>query len=113
PGITERPPTGVSYCGFLDAASGTGRDSMVGAVAHAEADPHGGAPLVVLDAVLELRPPFDALAACSEIAEFFARYRLTEVLADKYAAGFTVAAFQRAGASCSPSRPNSPAPGSR
>src|SRR5262249_8005871 len=65
PGITERPPTGVSYCGFLDAASGTGRDSMVGAVAHAEADPHGGAPLVVLDAVLELRPPFDALAACS------------------------------------------------
>jgi hypothetical protein len=62
PGIVERPPvSGLPYCAFLDASAGSGKDSFAVAVAHVELrqDEPG---FVVLDAVREVKPPFDPLA---------------------------------------------------
>lgn len=97
PGIVERPPVpGVAYEAFLDAAGGAGRDSFAAAVAHAEprAD---GAPLLVLDAVREVRPPFDPLAVAGELAVFLKEYGITVAQSDKFAGAWVTQAFDRHG----------------
>jgi hypothetical protein len=97
PGVLERPRiSGVSYCAFVDASAGSGRDSFAVAVAHL--DPRDGeAPFVVLDAVREVRPPFDPLAVAGELAAFLRSYRITQAQSDRYAGGWVVEAFQRHG----------------
>jgi hypothetical protein len=93
PGVTERPPeTGIHYVGFIDAASGTGRDSFCAAVAHRSAD-----GIAVLDAVLEVKPPFDAAAVVREVAEWLRRYGITAAQSDAYAAGLASSMCAEAG----------------
>jgi hypothetical protein len=97
PGVVERPRiTGPSYHAFLDAAAGSGRDSFTAAVAHVELR-DGEAPFVVLDAVREVRPPFDPLAVAGELALFLRSYAVDTVQSDRYAGAWVVEAFQRHG----------------
>jgi hypothetical protein len=97
PGVLERPRlTGVSYCAFVDAAVGSGKDSFVAAVAHLEPR-DGEAPFVVLDAVREVRPPFDPLAVAGELARFLRSYGVTVAQSDKYAGAWVSESFARCG----------------
>jgi hypothetical protein len=86
PGTGERPPVerlpegkAPWYFAFTDPAGGAGRDSWATAVAHAE----GGA--LLLDAQLEIRPPFATPEAARRVAEFLKRYGVHQVSGDRYA----------------------------
>jgi hypothetical protein len=97
PGVVERPPvSGVAYGAFLDAAAGSGRDSFAAAIAHPEAVSDGQV-VAVLDAVRDIRPPFDPWAVAAELADFLKAYGVTVVQADRYAGGFVCEAFKRHG----------------
>lgn len=96
-GVAERPSvSGVSYTAFLDAAAGSGRDSFTAAVAHADVEAHRP-PVAVLDAVREIRPPFDPLAVAEELAAFLKSYGVSVVQSDAYAGAWVVEAFARHG----------------
>ncbi len=91
-GVVTRPP--LQHCrhfGFVDAASGTGRDSFAVAIAHAEGTE------VVLDVAHEIRPPFSPTTAIEEVADLLKNYGIQTVNGDKYAAGFVVDGFARCG----------------
>jgi hypothetical protein len=93
-GVTVRPPIdGVLYFCFLDPASGSGRDSMTAAICHQE--PYGGR--IVLDCLLERRPPFNPAQTAAEFAETMKRYRITRATADRWGVGFVDAVFQQCG----------------
>jgi hypothetical protein len=97
PGIVERPPqSGTAYSAFIDAAAGSGRDSFTAAIAHAE--PQGdGQVIAVLDAVREVKPPFDPVAVAGELAAFLQTYGIDMVQADKFAGRWVVETFARHG----------------
>lgn len=91
-GVLVRPPKeGLSYAGFVDASSGTGRDSYTLAIAHAEGQ------TIVLDLAHEIRPPFNPQTATAEVAKLLKSYGISTVHGDKYAAGFVIEAFARCG----------------
>jgi hypothetical protein len=91
-GVLVRPPKeGVSYVGFVDAASGTGRDSYTLAIAHAEGQ------TIVLDLAHEIRPPFNPQTATADVAKLLKSYHIGTVYGDKYAAGFVIEAFAKHG----------------
>jgi hypothetical protein len=82
PGVVERPvASGVSYVGFIDAAAASGRDSFVAAIAHGESH-FDGQVVAVLDAVREVKPPFDPVAVTGELAAFLQTYGVDVVQAD-------------------------------
>lgn len=85
-GIAERPriamlPMGraPAYVAFTDPAGGAGKDSWCTAVAHAERD------ALVLDALLEIAPPFSTAEAAARVAEFLRGYGTSFVHGDRYA----------------------------
>jgi hypothetical protein len=93
-GVAVRPPRpGVRYLGFIDAASGTGKDSFAVGIAHAEGDK------VFLDVAHEIRPPFNPSRATEHAAALLKSYRIHTVTGDKYAAGYNMDAFRRCGIS--------------
>jgi hypothetical protein len=98
PGVLERPRLpDVAYCAFVDASAGSGRDSFAAAVAHLEVR-DGEAPFVVLDAVREIRPPFDPISVTGEVAQFLRRsYGVTVARSDRYAGSWVTEAFRRHG----------------
>ncbi len=51
----------------------------------------------ILDACREVKPPFSPIACVEEFAAFLKTYRVRQVIADKWAAGFTNDAFARCG----------------
>jgi hypothetical protein len=69
---------GVKYFSFVDPAGGSGRDSMSAAVAHQEADGR-----VVLDLVIERRPPFSPEAAAEEFSESLSPF-VSSVTGDRW-----------------------------
>ncbi len=76
----ERPAEpGISYRAFVDPAGGSGKDSMTLAIAHT-AD-----GVEVLDAIREIRPPFNPEHAVAEFAGLLKAYRITRVTGDRYA----------------------------
>jgi hypothetical protein len=82
--VHERAPQpGVKYVAFVDAASGTGKDSYALAIAHCEADGS-----VRIDVVRERKPRFVPAQVIAEFAELLRAYNITEVRGDAYAAGF-------------------------
>ncbi|WFU09100.1 terminase [Rhizobium sp. CB3090] len=81
----------VKYYAFVDVAGGTGKDSFTAAISHAEGN------MAVLDAVVEIRPPFSPNAAVEQVAALLAEYGCTSIEGDKYAAGFTIDAFAKVG----------------
>ena len=53
--------------------------------------------MVVLDAVREIRPPFDPLAVTAEVAAVLKTYGIREAQADKFAGAWVTEAFARHG----------------
>lgn len=87
-GCFERPPVpGIRYYGFIDAAGGSGRDSMTLAVAHVDQS------AVVLDALREVRPPFSPNAVVEDFCKCLKTYNIKTVKADKWGSGFVMEAF--------------------
>jgi hypothetical protein len=91
-GRRELPPLpGVEYAAFCDPSGGIS-DAMTLAIAHL-----GGGAVCVLDAVLEMRPPFDPEAAVSECASLLRRFGISRVIGDRYAGGWPRARFREVG----------------
>jgi hypothetical protein len=70
------PQPDTKYVAFVDAASGTGKDSYALAIAHVE--PDGS---VVIDVVRERKPRFVPSQVIAEYAELLAAYHVTEIFA--------------------------------
>ena len=102
-GVFEIAPTeGNRYVGFVDAASGSGGDSMTMGIAFKDGKE------AVLACLVEKRPPFDPAAVTEEFAGTLKRYGIRKVIGDRWAAGFVEAAFKQHGiayeASAAPKR---------
>jgi len=92
PGSVQEP----RYVGYADPAGGNGSDSYTVAVGHAEA---GAA---VLDALLEVRPPFSTDEATAQAAELLGRYGVASVQGDRYAGDWPRQALAKHGISYQP-----------
>jgi hypothetical protein len=91
-GRSELPPEpGVTYAAFCDPSGGV-NDAMTLAVAHLR----DGA-ICVLDAVLEVRPPFDPEVAVSACTAVLRRFGVTRVIGDRYAGEWPKARFAEHG----------------
>ena len=91
-GRTELPPCpDITYSAFVDPSGGV-NDAMTLSVAHLS----GGA-ICVLDAVLEIRPPFDPEAAVAECTTVLRRFGITRVIGDRYAGEWPKARFAEHG----------------
>jgi hypothetical protein len=76
---------------FCDPAGGSGGDSMTLAWAHAEEKK------VILDGVVEKRPPFSPRACAEEFSEILKRQGMSRVEGDRYSGGWVVEAFAECG----------------
>ncbi|MFZ3327278.1 MAG: terminase family protein, partial [Methylocella sp.] len=91
-GRSELPPEpGVTYATFCDPSGGV-NDAMTLAVVHLR----DGA-ICVLDAVLEVRPPFDPEVAVSACTAVLRRFGVTRVAGDRYAGLWPKARFAEHG----------------
>ena len=98
-GRVELPPvTGVRYCGFVDAAGGSGADSMALGIGHLEGD------VLVLDVVREATPPFSPDEITFQFSQQLRRYGCASMRADRYAAAWVVEAFERRDVTLRPAR---------
>jgi hypothetical protein len=80
-GVCERMPVDhVRYFGFVDPAGGSGSDSMTLAIGHRERS-----GMVVLDALREVRPPFNPTGVVAEFAQVLQSYRVSRVHGDRFA----------------------------
>ncbi len=87
---------GVDYLPFVDAATGGGADAMAMAIAHVEQEGDGRL-VAVIDAAREVRPPFNPEDVVREFATLARAYGCVQVWGDRFAKGFTDAAFARHG----------------
>ena len=95
-GVIERPPlSGVRYRAFVDLAGGSGSDSAVVAVAHSVT--RNGVAIEVLDAVLEIVPPFSPADVCAEFAQMLRRYEVRSAIADRWGSQFAAEAMSQHG----------------
>jgi hypothetical protein len=99
-GVRERPPVpGIKYFGFVDAATGTGTDSMALGIAHVVGTE------VVLDAIRERKPQFSPEAVAGEHTALLRLYGVTEVRGDHQTA-WVRTYYERGGVLWIPSRWN-------
>jgi hypothetical protein len=98
--VSLPPVSGLPYVGALDAAGGSGSDSMTMAIAHA-ADGRA-----ILDLVVERRPPFSPQAVAAEFSAVFTQYGVRRVQADRYAGDWPVEAFAQHGVTVEPCQRN-------
>lgn len=78
------------YVAFFDGAGAVaGGDSLAAAVAHMERDD------AILDAVLEIRPPYSHANATAQVAALLKRYRISVVTGDRYAGQWPVQEFAK------------------
>jgi hypothetical protein len=78
-GCYERPKVrGNRYVAFVDAAGGSGQDSMTLAIAHQEKD------IAILDVLRERKPPFSPDSVTAEFAELMKDYGVTKAQSDKW-----------------------------
>lgn len=90
-GVRERPRvSGVRYAAFCDPSGGRS-DAMTLAIGHGEGD------CAILDAIREVRPPFDPASVVIEFAGTLAAYGLREVRGDKYGGEWPAAEFRKRG----------------
>jgi hypothetical protein len=91
-GVRVRAPLrGAGYRVYCDPAGGGGADAMTIALAHKESD------RLVLDLLLERRPPFSPDAVAAEFAATIQSYGVTRVIGDHYAGSWPSEAFRRRG----------------
>ena len=92
PGCHERPPAraaGRTYSAFIDAAGGSGSDSMTMGIAHME----DGIP--VLDALRERRPPFSPDDVVTEFSDLMKSYGVTKAESDRWGGDWVGEAFRK------------------
>jgi hypothetical protein len=93
-GVREIPPQpGLRYVGFVDAAGGSGQDSMTCAVAHYDLKDR----ICVLDAVREVKPPFSPESVVGDFSELLKAYGVSRAQSDKWGGAFVTESFQRNG----------------
>ena len=92
------PNRSFRHVGFVDAAGGSGGDSMTLAIAHYDYKES----CTVLDAVYERQPPFSPESVVSEFAGIFKTYGVSRIQSDKWGGQFVVEAFQRNGIQLEP-----------
>ena len=102
-GVSERRPIdGVAYTGFLDAAGGgLGGDSAAVAISHKEDD------RLILDCLVEFKPPFSAASVIDQAAKIMLRYGVRVCYADDWAKGFTSERLKANGIQFRPTPPKS------
>jgi hypothetical protein len=92
-GVLARPPrAGIAYRSGSDVSGGS-HDSTTLAIAHDEDE------VAVLDALLEIRPPFNPTSAVEQMAALLGQYGLSSTIGDRYGAGWIPDAFSKAGIS--------------
>jgi len=90
-GVFERPPTREhSFVAHCDPSGGS-NDSMTLGIAHREN------LTSVLDAVREMKPPFNPEAVVAEFADLLKTYRVSTVEGDRYAGEWVVSQFRAKG----------------
>jgi hypothetical protein len=94
-----RPNT--QYVAFVDVAGGSGADSFALAIGHKWTSDNNGREICALDALLEVRPPFDPDAVTASAAALLRTWNVNHVVGDNYAASWPVTAFGRHGISYS------------
>ena len=101
-GIEARPPiSGCRYKAFVDPSGGS-NDSFTLAIAHRE--DHA----VVIDRVVERRPPFSPASVVEQFAAILKLYRVNKIEGDRYAGEWPVEQFRKAGITYEPAaRPKS------
>jgi hypothetical protein len=100
PGCHERAPArsaGLRYFAFIDAAGGSGSDSMTMAIGHLE----GSVP--VLDAVRERKPPFSPDDAVTEFATLLKSYGVNRAESDRWGGDWVGEAFRKVNITVVPS----------
>ena len=111
-GCFERPPAraaGRTYKMFLDAAGGSGGDSMTAAIGHLErhANPNEhtfkASGVFFLDAIREVRPPFSPDQVVLEFSAFAKGYGVTVAESDKWGGDWVIEAFKKHGLRVVPS----------
>ena len=88
---------GIQYVCFVDPASGTGTDSFAACIAHKARDKDRD--VIVIDALFEVVPPFDAFTTVAWFAKQLRAWGIREVWGDNWAGGFPVSVFARVGIS--------------
>ena len=88
----ELPPEpGVTYAAFCDPSGGVSDSSSL-AIGHLSRN-----AVCILDALLEVRPPFDPEAAVAECAALLRRYGVAKIVGDRYAGEWPRARFAEHG----------------
>lgn len=77
-----------TYVGFVDPSGGSS-DSMTLAIAHVEKG------VGILDCVREVKPPFSPESVCREFSSTLRRYRLHEVIGDRYSGAWVKEGFAK------------------
>jgi Terminase large subunit, T4likevirus-type, N-terminal len=90
----------TSYLGFIDAAGGSGSDSMTMAIGHYD----HSARTVVIDALRERTPPFSPEIVASEFAALLKSYHITTAYADKWGGDWVREQFSKFGISIEPAQ---------
>ena len=91
-GRCDLPPIpDLEYVAFCDPSGGVS-DAMTLAIAHLDTR-----AVCVLDALLEIRPPFDPEAAVAECAALLRRFGISRVTGDRYAGEWSRARFREHG----------------
>lgn len=99
--VRERAPAaGAIYSGFVDAASGSGKDAFTLAIAHRDGE------RAVLDLVRAWRPPFNPSGVIAEASDVLKSYRCSTVSGDRYAPGFVDEGFRKSGITYRPAEQN-------
>lgn len=97
PEVLERSPVkGVRYSAFVDPSGGSS-DSMTLAIGHSQLSEDKKRSIAVLDAVREIRAPFNPDSAVDEFATLLRTYAVRTVRGDRYAAEWVVSAFLKVG----------------
>jgi hypothetical protein len=92
PGVHElAPQRGRTYCGFVDAAGGSGADAMTMAISYRD-DFEG---VAVLACLREVKPPFSPEQTVAEFVRVFRSYGISEIRADRFGADWVAEAFSR------------------
>jgi hypothetical protein len=95
PGCYERPPARAAgrYSAFIDAAGGSGSDSMTIAISHL--DGTGTDRIPVLDAVRERKPPFSPDDVVQEFSMLMKSYGVSRATSDKWGGDWIGEAFRK------------------
>lgn len=96
----ELAPARVNYyVAFVDAAGGSGQDSMTCAIAHKD----NKTDTLVLDAVRVEKPPFSPQYVVESFCELFKQYNVRSVVGDRWGGDFVQEQFRERGISYEPS----------